>query len=282
MTEIRDITAYTPEDSKPPRAFFFDIDGTLVPYGSHRVPDEVADALRKLREAGYLVFIATGRHPEWIDALPGLEFDGYVCVNGGLCLAGNGKDVYYMNKVADEDMKRFIEFAPQSSLSYAVIPADGGIFVTKRDDAYLAVEHALHIPFTPEKPISEAENKDIVQLMVFGPEKEELESGIYENVLTNCLPTRWAQGFSDIVPAGNNKGIGISMMAKHFNIPIEQCVAFGDGNNDIEMLQTAGIGIAMDNASDMVKGAADYVTDSCENHGVVSALKAILPNLFSF
>lgn len=261
------------------KAFFFDIDGTLVPYGSHVVPTEVAEALKKLRKAGYKVFIATGRHPEWIDSLPGLEFDGYVCVNGGLCLSGDAKEVYYMNKINPEDVARLADFAPESKLSYAVIPADGGIFVTRRDEAYLSVEKALHIPFTPEGDVRSALHKDIVQLMVFGPEEEENSCGLYDRVLPHCLPTRWTQGFSDIVPAGNHKGVGVTQMASHFNIPVEQCVAFGDGGNDIEMLRTVGLGIAMGNADEKVKEAADAVTDTCENHGVVSALKSLLPHL---
>lgn len=62
-------------------------------------------------------------------------------------------------------------------------------------------------------------------------------------------------------------------MLEHFNIPIEESVAFGDGDNDIEMIRHCGVGVAMGNASDRVKESADLVTTDVRDHGVVNALK---------
>lgn len=63
------------------KAIFFDIDGTLVPFGTHNIPDEVKDCIRIAREKGIKVFISTGRHISWIDNLGDTEFDGYVTAN---------------------------------------------------------------------------------------------------------------------------------------------------------------------------------------------------------
>ena len=68
------------------KAIFFDIDGTLVPFGDRGIPAEVREAIRQVRADGVKVFIATGRHPEWIDNLGDTEFDGYVTTNGALVL----------------------------------------------------------------------------------------------------------------------------------------------------------------------------------------------------
>lgn len=59
------------------KAVFFDIDGTLVPFGAPGIPKEVSDAIARMRRNGTKVFIATGRHPSWIDNLGDTEFDGY-------------------------------------------------------------------------------------------------------------------------------------------------------------------------------------------------------------
>ena len=76
----------------------------------------------------------------------------------------------------------------------------------------------------------------------------------------------------DINLKGISKATGIHRICQRMGIPMEETIAFGDDRNDLEMIREAGIGVAMGNAIDMVKEAADYVTDSCENLGVVKAL----------
>ena len=68
------------------KAAFFDIDGTLVSFNTHKIPDSSLDALKRLREAGVRLFIASGRHRASMDKIEPYAdlFDGYVMVNGGL------------------------------------------------------------------------------------------------------------------------------------------------------------------------------------------------------
>ena len=66
---------------------------------------------------------------------------------------------------------------------------------------------------------------------------------------------------------------GIQEYLDRLGISVRETMAFGDGHNDIEMLRFAGIGVAMGNASDEVKGAADYVTDSVDEDGIALALQ---------
>lgn len=75
------------------KALFFDIDGTLVPFGAHNIPDEVKNCIRIAREKGIKVFISTGRHMSWIDNLGDTEFDGYVTANGAMYLLQDKKAV---------------------------------------------------------------------------------------------------------------------------------------------------------------------------------------------
>jgi Predicted hydrolases of the HAD superfamily len=79
--------------------------------------------------------------------------------------------------------------------------------------------------------------------------------------------------FADVNIKGMSKSKGIDAMLKYYNIPLSQSMAFGDGGNDITMLRHAAIGVAMGDASDAVKQAADYVTDTVDDNGVVNALK---------
>ena len=70
-----------------------------------------------------------------------------------------------------------------------------------------------------------------------------------------------------------SKSSGIDVILKHFNIDKEETMAFGDGENDIDMIQHCKIGVAMDNAVDSLKAVADYITDDIDEDGVYNALK---------
>ena len=84
---------------------------------------------------------------------------------------------------------------------------------------------------------------------------------------------RWHPAFVDVTAKGNTKQKGIDEIIRHFGIRLEDTIAFGDGGNDISMLRHAGIGIAMGNAADHVKAAADYVTDTVDNDGIAKAIE---------
>ena len=84
---------------------------------------------------------------------------------------------------------------------------------------------------------------------------------------------RWHPAFVDVTAKGNTKQNGIDQIIRHFGIKLEETMAFGDGGNDISMLRHAGIGVAMGNAKEEVKQAADYVTASIDDDGIAKALK---------
>ena len=94
-------------------------------------------------------------------------------------------------------------------------------------------------------------------------------------MLPHCRLPRWHPQFSDLVNANNSKASGIESILRHFGIKKEECIAFGDGGNDIEMLEYCGIGVAMGNADDSVKAHADYVTTSVDEEGIEHALLSL-------
>lgn len=255
------------------KALFFDIDGTLVPFGDRGIPAGVKEAIRKVRADGVKVFISTGRHLEWMDNVDGVEFDGYVTVNGAMDLLADKRTLIHIRPIEQASIDRLIEFAPESDLAFAVVPAAGGIFITREIPEVISACRLLNLPSTPVKPISEAAGKVIVQLMAFGSEEDRNRVGLFKKVLPDCEPTSWNPLFCDIVPKGSDKGEGVAKMLEYFGIPKEDAVAFGDGENDIPMLRVCGTGVAMGNASQTVKDAADYVTTDVRDHGIVHALK---------
>ena len=91
--------------------------------------------------------------------------------------------------------------------------------------------------------------------------------------LPGLIASRWMPIFADISVRGVTKASGISAFAKEMGISIEETISFGDGGNDIPMIEAAGLGIAMGNAGDDVKAAADYITASVDDDGFAAALR---------
>ena len=91
--------------------------------------------------------------------------------------------------------------------------------------------------------------------------------------MPHSISARWNPNFTDITVRGADKGHALRLMAAHEGLDISECIAFGDGGNDIPILKTAGIGVAMGNAADNVKAAADYVTTHVDDNGIANAVR---------
>ena len=251
------------------KAVFFDIDGTLVSFKTHEVPQSTIEALDLLRKKGIKVFIATGRHYTSINNLGDLKFDGYVTLNGGYCFAGEDK-VIYKHSIPDRDIEALIRYMETEESFPCAFVQEKEIFMNYKDETVEEIFNMLNFPEPPIRPLSEMKGKTVYQLVSFFTAEQEKK---IMSILSHCESTRWNPLFTDVVPAGSSKRIGIDKMLEYFKIPLKECMAFGDGGNDIAMLQHAGIGVAMGNADDDVKQYADYVTDSVDEDGIFKALK---------
>ena len=256
------------------KAIFLDIDGTLVPFGDHEPPREVIKALAEVRRKGVKVFIATGRQINWVVNLGDLEVDGYMTVNGNVCLMPDRKTIISKNLFTPGDVDRVIDFSHRCELPIVMVPPLDPIVINKVDPNVVASSKLLSLPPVPVIDLEEMRGKEIAQMMLFGSDKERLDSGFFSpEVLQHAEATSWNDLFCDVIPAGSSKAMGIDEMIHHFGIDLSETMAFGDGGNDIEMLQHAAIGVAMGQSVDKVKSAADYVTDAVDDHGLVNALR---------
>lgn len=251
------------------KAVFFDIDGTLVSFKTHEVPQSTIEALDLLRKKGIKVFIATGRHYTSINNLGDLKFDGYVTLNGGYCFAGEDK-VIYKHSIPDRDIEALIRYMETEESFPCAFVQEKEIFMNYKDETVEEIFNMLNFPEPPIRPMDEIRGKTAYQLVSFFTAEQEKK---IMTILSNCESTRWNPLFTDVVPAGSSKRVGIDKMLEYFRISLNECMAFGDGGNDIAMLQHAGIGVAMGNAEDDVKQYADYITDSVDEDGIFKALK---------
>ncbi len=262
-----------PDGAARAKAVFFDIDGTLVPFRAKGIPAGTRAALDALRAGGVRAFVATGRHLSWTGNIADTPFDGYVTVNGGMCVAGDRKTVLYCRPIPADDIARLETFIERTGVPFVVVPADGDTFITGINQLVEEAAALLNITGVPVRPIAEARGREVVQLMGFFTPDEQERSGIFGDALRGCEPTRWCPLFTDIIPCGGSKAAGIDRMLVHFGIPLSGTMAFGDGDNDIAMLRHTAVGVAMGNASDAVKAAADFVTLPADEDGVGEALR---------
>ena len=91
--------------------------------------------------------------------------------------------------------------------------------------------------------------------------------------MPHCKLTWWTEYGTDIIAQSGGKVMGMKQMLRFHGIRSEEIIAFGDGENDADMMEFAGIGVAMGNGEDLVKRRADYVTDDVDAGGILHALK---------
>lgn len=255
------------------RALFLDIDGTLVSFRTHTVPQSAVEALRAARKKGVRVFICTGRPPQFINNIASVEHDGMVCATGALCLDAQGHTLH-SQAIDRGDIGRLLDHLQHHGEEALPVLAVGRdrIYGAGRDSNEVAqVMRFLNVALPPMLPIGEAIHDDILQLIAFFTAERDEE--ILGHVLTHCLAQRWHPAFADLVDMGTSKATGIDRVCERLGIPIEQTMSVGDGGNDILMLRHTAIGVAMGGASEAVKAAADYVTGDVDEDGLASALR---------
>lgn len=252
------------------KAIFFDIDGTLVSFKTHKVPQETKDALKRLREQGIKVFVATGRMLKMVEVLNDIEFDGYITYNGSLCVDSTKENVIFKNTVPQDELEALVERLKHDRFPVSFMCRDE-MYVNYLDELVTRVAKVVEVEPPVVKPVEEIIKEDVFQLCIYVDEPH--LQRIIDETLPGCVGMRWIELFADVNVKGMNKQLGIDKVLEHFGIPLECAMAFGDGGNDIPMLRHVPYGVAMGNANDAVKAAAVYVTDDVDDNGLVKALE---------
>lgn len=253
------------------KAVFFDIDGTLVSFNTHKIPQSTLNAIGLLRDKGIKVFIATGRSWRQMQELKDFPaFDGYITLNGSCCIT-DAHEIIYSNCIPEEDLSRLAEFHKNTQFPIEFVYAEHET-MTECTPTVAAAWARVDMPVPPIVPIQECSTEGVYQLGIFLNREKEAEYDITRNIMPNCESMRWSPDFFDIIPKGSRKSLGIDKIIAHYGIHLEETMAFGDGGNDIDMITHAGIGVAMGNAGDEVKAAADHATTSVDEDGIFNAL----------
>lgn len=249
---------------------FFDIDGTLLGLKSKSVPDSTIEALSILKSKGTRIIVSTGRSYEHAKFLAEHGFDGFITFNGSYCVDSSGESFFRHTIDVNEIQSLHDHLTGFDKFPVGVMTTEGS-FISDITDDVSAIFKLLKLDAPPPQDFSHALKSEVLQLNLFVDEDK--ETHILTNILKNCVASRWCPQFIDVNAKGISKQIGMEQFFNRYGLSAETSMAFGDGGNDIEMLKTAGIGVAMGNAGDNVKSVADFVTGTTEEDGIWNALK---------
>lgn len=253
------------EDRYDISMFCFDNDSTLFDHGSHRIHEETIEVLRKLKEKGYKLAMNTSRSYAEMKNIPQEVLDlmdVLILLNGAYVVEDGKVEVAYLD---DEDVRRCIDFFDTHDVTYRYCTDDGGGYLNREDEEHAAIFERL---YGMRPPVKKYEGEKVLQILYYaiGALREEIIS-LSDNAEFSILNIA-----GEIFPKGRNKGKAMLLAAESYGIAPDKVCAFGDSGNDIEMIQMAGLGIAMGNASYECKRAADYVTAPVSEEGISEAL----------
>lgn len=249
------------------KVIFFDVDGTLLSHAKKKVPDSTKRSLAKLREKGIKCVLATGRHMTELEELPvrELAFDGYITLNGQLCLDDKGT-VIYGDPIVGQEKERIIGLFEERKLPLILVEKDK-MYINYVDQSVREAQKKISTAI-PKTGVYSGEEVYMAIAYVRKEKEDRLKA-----LLPNCGITRWNEDGVDIIAGHGGKTTGIEQYLKQYGIGRQETMAFGDGANDAEMLRFVEIGVAMGNAEKEVKEKADYVTADIDDDGIEKAFR---------
>ena len=250
-----------------------DLDDTLL-RTDKTIGERTRQALRRWLDGGHEVIVATGRPPRWVHNVlpPELHNAPRVVYNGAQVIVGDS--VVYRNEIAPDDVRAVVEWTQACRPHWHM---------------GLEIEDALYLNRAAEKSgahtvadlRSLCERSAAKIIFLFGEGREDMAP------LLAALPASTraliTPKFSMVQLCGRttSKADAIAHLLAQRDLSFSSVAAIGDDVNDVEMLRSAGIGIAVDNALDEVKAAADWVTDAANEDGVAAAIERLLAQTVS-
>ena len=263
-----------------------DMDETLL--GSEKeVSNRTLSAINKLRERGIAVTICTGRMFSTLEQyIELLEIEGgVIACNGGEIVDAESGEYISKKELNTRAAFDFLEFADEYGIEYSIMATSG--YWTRRDSFFHA-RYAIYTRINPRSPLTncalhvleagEEFSRDLsilkINVQITSAEKRSIVDKYLKNKERMYLTTSGKELF-ELLPCDVSKGAGLLDLCRYMNISAGEVCAFGDYNNDLSFLSVAGLPIAVENAVDVVKKAAVYVTGRNDEEGVADALEKL-------
>ena len=268
----------------PYKLLVVDIDGTLVnKHGKISAADR--EALTKVRDLGIPVSLSTGRGLRAsLRIIEQLSPDGYhISFDGALVSRPNRGEEVYVQPINKATVRRMVEVAHQHNIDLELFTVTH-YFVERETWSTDAHRQFFDVQSTIVDFTKLWERERILKggLVTTTP-REVTKVRNFCRQLAHSLHFSWARtpafpgvDFINILAPGVSKGKALEVLASHLRIPLAEVIAVGDGVNDMSLLTSAGLAIAMGNAPDEVKSIANYVTLDVDHSGLAAAIKQFL------
>ena len=268
------------------KCIFLDIDGTLTPAGSNVPPESAMKAIRAAQAKGHMIFLCTGRNPDMLAPVLALGFDGAVACGGGRVFAGNR--VLYDCPMPEKDRVTALTLLKAQGVFRTVEAVDAtygdedlGDFLAQAGDGNSelvrwrkALAEQLNI-----RPMAQYDGRPIYKVVFMctrmdqlAPARAVLEEN-YNFVVQDVAAHNCLNG--EIINKAFDKGKGVRIVAETFGFDVADTIGFGDSMNDLEMIETVGTSVCMDNGSPALKAISDIVCPAVEDDGLAWAFEKL-------
>lgn len=248
---------------------FFDIDGTLVSFTTHRVPESALRALKALSDKEIEIVIVTGRSAKPIPEISHVPYSAIIGLNGSECALKDGT-LLYRHSIPAELFERVLKLGQEYNFAVAAKFKEGFV-VDQVTSRVLEMSDKIGSPCPAVRDLRMLfQNEGTGQMCIFTDAETEHNLMKYLPGLTS---SRWCDIFADLNLKGIDKGSGVEHYLHLRGYTKDNAISFGDGGNDIAMLVNTGIGVAMGNANEELKSIADYITNVIDCDGIYNALR---------
>ncbi|KAG2437621.1 hypothetical protein HYH02_011260 [Chlamydomonas schloesseri] len=258
------------------RLIVTDVDGTLLDSNQQLTP-EVLQAVKEARGLGVPLVLATGkaRGPWTADVLPRLELDTPGVFMQGLIVYDSQGRILYERRLAEDVTRDCVALAAKLGVTLTAYCGDR-ILCAATDNH---TDRLLFYNEPPPEPVGDlgaavsGSGGIAVHKMIFMADQDSIDAlrPAAETLLAGRASLTTAlTGMLEVLPLGCSKGTGVSWLLDWLGVAPEHVLALGDGENDVEMLQLAGLGVAMGNAGPKARAAADVVLERDNDQGGVA------------
>jgi len=243
---------------------FFDNDGTLLRFHHKELTEKMRYTLNKLQDNGILICMATGRGIMGIPHFKDVEFDTYITFNGSY-VVDNKNNLIRSYPIPKEDVRAICNNLYEMRRDATLASKDFLVCSGKKDK-----DLAEYFAFSGET-IKVTDNfeayldEDVYQIMCACTKGEHQK--IIEGT-SDAKVVSWWDKAADIIPLNSGKGKAVDAVLSYYGLNKEEAIAFGDGENDIELFESCGVAVAMDNANNKVKASADEICKSVDEDGI--------------
>lgn len=255
-----------------------DLDDTLL-RDDHSISDRTKEALMLAQEKGVKVVLASGRPTFGMipiaDELSLAQYGSFILsFNGGKIINFKTKEELFSSTLSLSAVKKLYELSQREGVAIHTYVRDE--IITEVDNPYTRKESQLtKLPMKLVNNFVEGVKEEVVKALMLGaPEKlKVVEAKLQVELAEDFSVMRSKPYFLEFTEKGVTKGTSLNHLIKELGIKREEVIAIGDSYNDQEMIEFAGLGVAMGNAPDDIKEIADHVTDTNMNDGVAKVVE---------